>query len=226
MSATHLVHLALREIPHSGYFSPEVIVTALALMVNLECVIIQFISPLSRPDRESRSPPPPTLIVLPALTRCEFRGASEYLEDFVARIDAPSLNSTDITFFPQPIFDLPRFAQFMGRITGFHKLEHARLYFTYGDAYVEIIPPAIWTSPVAWTIDESSMSCKLRVINWRRSSESSLAHAFTPFFPSIYMVGHLYLSYYPQYFPPYVQRQDDDTAENVLWVDIFHHLPG
>jgi hypothetical protein len=223
--ATHLVHLALLEIPLSGYLSPKVIVTALAMTVNLESLIIRFLSPLSFPDRESRSPPPPTLIVLPALTRYEFRGASEYLEDFVARIDAPSLNSTDITFFPQPIFVLPRFAQFMGRIARFHKLKNARVDFTYGDAYVEILPPARWTSPVTQTIDKSSTSCKLRVINWRVSSESSLAHVFTSFFPSIYIVEHLHLIHKP-YLSPFVQRQADDTAENVLWVDILYPFTG
>ena len=199
MSATHLVRLILDRIPHSGYFSPEAIVTALAGMTNLECLFIKFDSHLFFPHRESRSLSPPTLIVLPTLTRYEFTGASEYLEDFVTRIDAPSLNSTYITFFPQLIFDLPRLAQFMGRITRFHELKNARVDFAHSDAYVEILPLAIWTYPVARIIDKSSMSCKLRVMNWRRSSESSLAHVFTSFFPSIYMVDHLHLTYNPSF---------------------------
>ena len=185
LSATHLVRLVLRDIPHSGYISPEVIVTGLAMLVNLECLVIGFESPLSRPERKNRSPSPPTLTVLPALTRYEFKGASEYLEDFVARIDAPLLNSISITFFHQVVFDLPRLAQFMGRISGitrFQELKEAHLLFAHGDACVNILPPATRTT------DESSMSCNLRVMEWRHSSESSLAHAFTSFFPSMYSI--------------------------------------
>ena len=80
LSATDLVHLTLWNIPHSGYISPEAIVTGLAVLANLKSLTIEFESPLSRPDRESRRPPPPTRTVLPALTRFEFQGVSEYLE--------------------------------------------------------------------------------------------------------------------------------------------------
>ncbi|KAF8503287.1 hypothetical protein F5888DRAFT_1799625 [Russula emetica] len=48
-----------------------------------------FESPLSRPDRESRRPPPPTRS---ALTYFRFEGVNEYLEALVARIGAPLLN--------------------------------------------------------------------------------------------------------------------------------------
>jgi hypothetical protein len=69
LSATHLVSLVLHDIPHSGYFSPEVIVTALVGMTNLGFLSIKFKSSLSRPHRERRRPPPPTRAILPALTR-------------------------------------------------------------------------------------------------------------------------------------------------------------
>ena len=120
--------------------------TGLALLVNLKCLIIGFESPLSRPERKNQSPSPPTLTVLPALTRYELKGASEYLEEFVARIDAPLLNSISITFFHQVVFDLPRVAQFMGRITRFQELKEAHLLIAHGDACVDILPPATRTS--------------------------------------------------------------------------------
>jgi hypothetical protein len=46
---------------------------------------------------------------------------------------------------------------------------------------------------------------------------SSVAQVFTSFFPSIYMVEHLYI-YGPQYLPS--QWQDD--IENMQWLEIFH----
>lgn len=58
----------------------------------LEVLRIEFESPRSRPPRESRRLPPLTRSVLPALIVLRFVGASEYLEDLVARIDAPLLD--------------------------------------------------------------------------------------------------------------------------------------
>ena len=88
LSATDLVRLSLWNIPHSGYISPEAIVTALAVLANLKTLTVGFKSPLSLPD-SARRPPPVKRTVLLALTRFKFKGVSEYLEDFVTRIDAP-----------------------------------------------------------------------------------------------------------------------------------------
>jgi hypothetical protein len=115
LCATDLVSLTLENIPHTGYISPEAFVTALAVLANLKALTIQFGSPLSRPDQRSR-PPPPTRTVLPALTRFMFQGVGEYLEDFVARIDAPLLDSMRVIFHPSQVTsDTPELALFMRR---------------------------------------------------------------------------------------------------------------
>ena len=54
LSATHLTHLLLFNIPHSGYISPEAMVTSLSILTSLDELSLEFQSPLSRPDRESR----------------------------------------------------------------------------------------------------------------------------------------------------------------------------
>ena len=118
LSATDLVRLTLLNIPHAGYFSPEVIVTSLAALANLRSLTIEF--KFRRSSPEERRPLTPTLArtVLPALTRFQFLGVTECLEDFVARIDAPFLDSISITFFHRLIFDArdtPQLAQFMRR---------------------------------------------------------------------------------------------------------------
>ena len=69
LSTTHLVILRLRYIPHSGYISPEAMVTALSVLTSLEELTLRFQSPRSCPDRASRRPPPSTRSVLPVLTR-------------------------------------------------------------------------------------------------------------------------------------------------------------
>ena len=64
-------------------------VTALSTLTDLKTLRLQFQSPRSCPDWASRRPPPPTHLVLPVLTHFWFKGVGEYLEDLVARIDAP-----------------------------------------------------------------------------------------------------------------------------------------
>jgi hypothetical protein len=84
LSATELVQLSLYDVLHSGYISPEAVLAALSALTRLEILQLSFLSPLSRPVRESRRLPLRTRSVLPALTSFGFRGVCEYLEDLVA----------------------------------------------------------------------------------------------------------------------------------------------
>jgi hypothetical protein len=211
LSATDLVELTLVRIPHTGYITPVALVTGLAVSANLKYLSIGFESPLSRPNRGSRRPPPTTRNVLPALTRFEFRGVSEYLEDFVARIDAPLLDSIWITFFNQLIFDIPHFAQFMRRTTRFQAFDEAHVDFN-------IFGIEIGSSPWARTSDKrSGLGISSEKLDWQLSS---LAQVLTPSFPSIDMVEHLYIDYIcgPQYLP----SQWLDDIEDIQWLEIFH----
>jgi len=88
LSATHLTDLRLLNVPHSGYISPEAMVSCLSALTRLGTLILDFEPPKS----EHRRPPPSTRTLLPALTRLQFYGFSEYLEDLVVRIDTPLLD--------------------------------------------------------------------------------------------------------------------------------------
>ena len=87
LSTTDLVKLDLFYIPPAGYLSPEVVAASLVALPRLETFVIGFRLATSRPDRIHT--PPVTRAVLPALTYFRFKGASEYLEDLVTRIDGP-----------------------------------------------------------------------------------------------------------------------------------------
>jgi hypothetical protein len=183
LSATALERLTLWNISDSGYFSPEAIVTGLAVLANLKSLTIGF-KYRSRPDQESRHLPPPTRTVLPALTLFKFRGTSEYLDDVVARIDVPLLDSFFLTFLNEFIFDISQLAQFMRRTTRIRALNKAHVEFDYCDVQVEFRPPTL-------TLDEKSgLTITCRAINWELSN---LVQVFTSIFPSIYTVEHLYL---------------------------------
>jgi hypothetical protein len=55
----------------------------------------------SRPDPITLQPPPVTRAILPAFTAFRFQGFCEYLEDLLARIDAPQLKTFSIEFLHQ-----------------------------------------------------------------------------------------------------------------------------
>jgi hypothetical protein len=54
LSANHLVYLALSDIPHSGYISPEAMVAPLSVLSSLEALSLEFQSPQPRPGWEGR----------------------------------------------------------------------------------------------------------------------------------------------------------------------------
>ena len=155
LSATHLVELRLNEIPHSGYFSPEAMVTGLSAMTRLKCLEIVFESPRSRPDRRRR-PPPLTRTLLPTLTCFEFKGVSEYLDDLVAWIDAPLLDYFDATFFHQLIFDTPQLAQFISRTPNLRAGDSAHVEFSGRRVWV-----ASWNSAFTLAISCSQSDWQL-----------------------------------------------------------------
>jgi hypothetical protein len=115
LSASHLVSLYLHDVPHSGYISPEAMATCLSVLTSLEALQLEFESPQSCPDQESRLSPPPTRSILPALTSFSFKGVNEYLEDLVSWIDSPRLYLLSTTFFNDIDFNIPELSQFISR---------------------------------------------------------------------------------------------------------------
>jgi len=137
LSAPNLVILTLCDIPHSGYFSPEAMVTCLSALTRLKLLYIEFESPRSRPPREGRRPPP-TRSILPVLIDLRFIGVSEYLEDLVTRIDAPLVDFLDIKFFHQLILDTPQLVHFISRSPKLKAYDEARVIFSDSRATITL----------------------------------------------------------------------------------------
>ncbi|KAH8981996.1 hypothetical protein EDB86DRAFT_3106941 [Lactarius hatsudake] len=132
LSASGLVQLELRNIPLTGYISPEAMVASLAALPKLEIFVIEFRSATSRPDLIL--PPPVTRTVLPSLTYFEFQGASEYLEDLVARIDGPQLDRIFTIYLNLVDIEVAQLSRFINRSVGPEldpdKLAHFAFYST------------------------------------------------------------------------------------------------
>jgi len=126
LSASHFQYLHLHGIPHAGYIPPEAMVTFLLPLHKLKRFTIEFSSPESRPVQ--MSPPPLTHALLPSLTAFEFNGASEYLVDFIARIDTPMLDSFQMTFFSDVIPNISQLHKFIGRADRLKTFIQAEVY--------------------------------------------------------------------------------------------------
>ena len=207
LSATHLVELYLSNIPHSGYISPEAMVTALSSLTSLSSFSLKFQSPRSCPDQTSRRPPPSTRSVLPVLTKIPFKGVSEYLEDLVARIDAPRLNEVYITFFNDITFDAPQFIQFITRTPTSRAPEKAHIMLWNHAAILDFSSQTHGTGKV-------SVEILCRGLDWQLSSVEQVCASCLP---PLSMLEDLYI-----YDQPHLQPDSKDDIENGLWLQLLH----
>jgi len=178
-SATNLAELSLSNISPSGYISPEAMVTGFSALTRLESLFLEFESPLPRPDRESRRLARPTRSVLPALTRFKFNGASEYLDDLVARIDVPRLNDFSTTFFEQLDLDTPHLAQFIRRTPYSKAFRKAHITFFIGDA--------VMVNLSSQTLDrgELNLAALTTVPEWHIGSLTQVCTSSLPVLPTL-----------------------------------------
>jgi hypothetical protein len=167
LSATNIIHLHLFNIPHSGYISPDAMATCLTTLLNLKFLDLGFRSPLSRPLQVGL--PPRTCAVLPALTSLSFRGASEYLEDLLARVHTPLLQALDIQFFMDLIFDIPRTHELIDRVEWFRLLRHAWVRFDLKSVAINLRLP---------TRIQLEILCEER--DWQLSSLAHVCHQYLP----------------------------------------------
>jgi hypothetical protein len=210
LSTTDLVDLRLWQIPHSGYISPDVMATCLSALTRLEKLDLEFESPLSRPDRESQRPPSSSRFVLPALTRFWYRGTSEYLEDLVARIDAPLLHGFFIGFFHQLVFDTPQLARFISR-TPTLRLQNQSQVLCFSAWGASVIFPRAGTSDRALQL---GILCEQS--DWQLSS---LAQVCTSSFPHAFIPAVEHLSVLEEtHSPPHWQ----DDIESSQWLELLH----
>ena len=211
-STKGLVSLRLWDIPPSGYISPEEMATSLSTLTKLKRLVLGFRSPRPQTDTEieSRYPPLLTRIVLPSLTVFNFKGNSEYLDDFVARIDAPLLDNTAITLFNQLIFGTLRLGlrHFLGRTERFNAARRADVVFFCYRVQVSLFRQ---NGTDYHKMFELGISCATS--DWQLSSLAQVCSRFLPPVPALERLGiHEGRSSQPQW-------QDD--VEDGQWAELF-----
>ena len=206
-SATGLVKISLQKIPHSGYISPEAMVTCLSTLTSLAELELSFVSPLSRPDRESRRLLPFTRrSVLPALRHLGFVGVSEYLEDLLSQIDCPLLDSLQIKFFHQLIFDTPQLTRFICRTPELEARQEARI--DISNSGISVLVSGVVAKGLRLEI-----SC--RPLDWQLSSLAQICSSSIP--PTlISSLEHLYICN-DEHSRPLLWQGD---IENSQWLEL------
>ena len=204
---THIAYLDLLNIRNSGYISPEVMATSLTALPHLEVLYLGFRSPPS--GLLQLSPPPLTRAALPALSNLTFIGASEYFEDFVARIDTPHLTLLRITFFLDLIFDIPRLRNFIDHTEGLKPFNQAAIVFS--DWMIKIV-----FGPGSTPQFELQIRCERP--DWQLSS---ITQIFNEQLPLLSHVEQLEIREFPLFRDLKWKWTDDPDMYSAQWLDLF-----
>jgi len=216
LSTHHLVTLRLWNIPHSGYMSPDTMVTALSALTRLKRIALEFRFSRSRADRASRLPPPLTRVVLPALISLVFQGDSKYLEDFLSRIDA-LLHQVNITFFSQLIFDTPLLRHFIGRTKEFQGFQVADVVFD--SKYADVTLFGQDARPDG-EIRKLSLRISCQPFDWQLSSLVQVCGSLPPISTLECLNIRIREHSYPREQQRQRQQQRRDDTESTQWVEL------
>ena len=211
-SNTNLISLRPLEVP---YNSPDVIAICLSKLSHLRMLCIEFHSPpSSRYNKEHRRPRMVTLSLtrdaLPSLTRFNFRGTSEDLEDLVTRTDAPFLSQVNISFFNQLIFNVPHLSRFTGQIEGLNSSKMAEVGPSPGNGVSKITTSDPNQSPSSF-----GYILTLRVTctdpDWQMSAMAQICHQAFSFLSN---VAHLDIR------ADRLRKEED--MDPIAWPKFFH----
>jgi len=213
LSASDLVVLSLRNIPPTGYVSPEAMVACLAALPKLETLIIMFQS--ATPRRNQIRPPPVAHTVLPALAEVDFTGASEYLEDLVFRIDSPQLDGISIYYSDQFVdLQAAQVSEFIGRSLGpkLTLVRHAEVTFYDGAVAFELcrheIRPTPDWRPATTMIPYDGIDGQV----------SQIAQVLSQYSATFSNVIHLELKVGPE------EDHELEGMDDVEWLHLFHQF--
>ena len=211
LSTSDLVKLHLFNMPPTGYISPEAMVACLALLPSLQNFVIGFQLATSRPDRIH--PPPITRTVLPVLTSFEFKGANEYLEDLVARIDSPQLDRIYIDYLNQIVdLQVAQLSKFIDRSVGpeLTQFRHAQIGFISGWSTFTMYRHANQPSSDRYSAT-TVISCK--GIDWQ---VFHMAQVLSQFSAILSNVVHLDLEA--------ALEEDHQIEDDVEWLHLLHQF--
>jgi hypothetical protein len=215
LSTSDIVDLNLGNIPPTGYISPEVIAAHLAMLPRLNMVHLAF-PPAPSAESTQILLTPITRNVFPSLHDLLFVGDCQYLEDFVARIDTPQLNSAVIIFWDQDIiFQVPQLSQFLNRSESLKRnlSKHCRLmidgevHFSIGGATDD--GAKRWDPEPGFSVFVRSWGIVLQIFH--------LSHVLSWIYPTLSDVVHFSIDSHSSV--PLCERGEE--LDGVAWLHLF-----
>lgn len=211
LCSSYLVDIRLWDVPHSGYISPEAMVTCLSSLTGLETFSLSFSSPQSQSGQSSRRLSSLTRVDLPVLTHFRLEGINEYIEDFVARINTPLLQDITISFFNRLLFDTSQLYEFIGRVKNFNTLYQAEVRFQGERAYITLSSPEVTVRCPNIVIYISCMQSE-----WQLSSLAEICGTSSSRWAlRLFSLERLYMLV--EYAPP---GHWHDDMENIQWLEL------
>ncbi|KAI9443730.1 hypothetical protein BJY52DRAFT_443861 [Lactarius psammicola] len=201
-TSRNLVDLRLHEVPNPWLFSPEALTDALSGMAQLRSLSLHV---LLTAHHIGGSLPPKKCVILPALTYLNFRGITEYLEDLVARIDAPRLGDIEVTFFNGSASDLSKLSEFINRIEMHKSPRRAHILSSDHTISISLIQPG-------------APACLKLQLSCEQLSEqlSSMARICVPFSAFLFNVEDLRVS----------AMHPSSCQDREAWPKLIHHFRG
>ena len=207
LSATHLVEIRLYNIPYSDHISPDDLVPALSTLTSLKLLILRFQTSLN----QAKQHPQPTRSLLPLLNTLKFRGPSGYLEDLVARIDAPRLANLEMIFLNQRL-DTPQITQFISRTPMLEALDKACVSF-------ELVGAAVKLSSRTSGLGELRVKIPGLGLNRQVSFLKRFCASYLPLSAS----EDLYIYWYEA---DRRSRSTNNNVENIWWLELLRPFPA
>ena len=215
LSASNLSDLILKDIPPAGYTPPQKMVLYLATLPKLNTLRLGFQTVTTHSARILAQPIKRT--VLPSLCELTFSGIFQYLEDLVAQIDTPLLNSLNIYYVDQGIeFEVLQLSQFLDRSEVLVKTLSDKCEITLSDdhVYLDIFGPGPWDSNEVGAI---SVGIGCEGTGQKVSQLTNLLSGITPIIPDmVHFSFEIDLAITDPYY----------MEESVNWYELFSQFPS
>ena len=159
---------------------PNHLLQALSLLPQLQNLAITFSSPV--PNREIERHmfrmPNMTYVTLPNLLSFEFGGVGAYLEALLSHMDAPLLETLNVTFFNQLSFSVPHLLQFVTTTENL-RASSVKLLFHH-----KVVTMFMYLS-VAALSHNLFISVGCNHLDWQVSSMAQIFNALGPLFSAV-----------------------------------------
>ena len=187
LSTNNLVELHLSKIPNDACFSPNDLVTGLSNSLQLKRLTVDFHSPASSPP--SMTCPPSRRTTLPSLIFLEFHCESEYLEEFVAQMEFPSLSNFAIMLSNDIFFEIPRFYKIIPRLNVLGS--HAWAIVTHTVDSVSVLLSRE-VKLERWSVSELEdcfLEASCRRLDWQLSFITQITSQLSPLLSSVHSLS-------------------------------------